>query len=78
VIFLLISNSSNLCISSLRLTIDAVVQDFITDIEVQNLRRAEQSAQLAREKYGADKILEVSDKISELKNLFNLSPYTTL
>jgi hypothetical protein len=47
--------------------IDAVVQDFITDIEVQNLRRAEQSAQLAREKYGADKILEVSDKISELK-----------
>jgi hypothetical protein len=26
--------------------IDAVVQDFITDIEVQNLRRTEQSAQL--------------------------------
>jgi hypothetical protein len=31
------------------------------------LRRTEQSAQLAREKYGADKILEVSDKVSELK-----------
>jgi hypothetical protein len=47
--------------------IDAVVQDFITDIEVQNLRKAQESVPFAREKYEADKVLEVSDKVSELK-----------
>jgi hypothetical protein len=73
-----LSNSSNLCISSLRLIngffsaslwfsdseiigelnrINAVLQDFITDIE-QNLRRTEQeqSVILAREKYEVDKV----------------------
>jgi hypothetical protein len=71
--------------------IDAVVQDFITDIEVQNLRKAQESVPFAREKYEADKVLEVSDKVSELKKTHliitlispfgirsNLSPYTTL
>jgi hypothetical protein len=51
--------------------IDAVVQDFITDIEVQNLRKAQESVPFAREKYEADKVLEVSDKVSEL--FFNTS-----
>jgi hypothetical protein len=46
--------------------IDAVVQDFITDIEVQNLRRTEQSAQLAREKYGADMIFLLISNSSNL------------
>jgi hypothetical protein len=46
----------------------AVLQDFITDIE-QNLRRTEQeqSVILAREKYEVDKVLEIDDKVKELK-----------
>ncbi|VVH65482.1 hypothetical protein BSPLISOX_1238, partial [uncultured Gammaproteobacteria bacterium] len=48
--------------------INAVLQDFITDIE-QNLRRTEQeqSVILAREKYEVDKVLEIDDKVKELK-----------
>jgi hypothetical protein len=40
------------------------------DIE-QNLRRTEQeqSVILAREKYEVDKVLEIDDKVKELKNI---------
>jgi hypothetical protein len=34
------------------------VQDVITDIEVQNLRKAQESVPFAREKYEADKVLD--------------------
>jgi hypothetical protein len=51
----------------------AVLQDFITDIEAQDLRRTEQSVQqsvlLVREKYEATKVLEVGDKVIELKRI---------
>jgi hypothetical protein len=46
------------------------LQDFITDIEAQDLRRTEQSVQqsvlLVREKYEATKVLEVGDKVKKL------------
>jgi hypothetical protein len=61
--FSLLSNSSNLWISSEIAgelnRIDAVVQDFITDIEVQNLRKAQESVPFAREKYEADRMLDM-------------------
>jgi uncharacterized protein with PhoU and TrkA domain len=45
------------------------LQDFITDIETQNLRRIEleHSVLLVREKYEAAKVLEVGDKVKKLK-----------
>jgi 23S rRNA A1618 N6-methylase RlmF len=48
--------------------VNAVLQDFITDIE-QDLRRTEleQSVLLVREKYEAAKVLEVGDKVKKLK-----------
>ncbi|VVH59726.1 hypothetical protein BSPCLSOX_1185, partial [uncultured Gammaproteobacteria bacterium] len=50
--------------------INVVLQDFITDIEAQDLRRTEQSVQqsvlLVREKYEATKVLEVGDKVKKL------------
>ncbi|VVH55911.1 hypothetical protein BSPCLSOX_1186, partial [uncultured Gammaproteobacteria bacterium] len=53
--------------------INVVLQDFITDIEAQDLRRTEQSVQqsvlLVREKYEATKVLEVGDKVIELKRI---------
>jgi hypothetical protein len=47
--------------------INTVLQGFITDIEAENLRRTERSVLLVREKYEADKVLEVGDKVKELK-----------
>ncbi|VVH63126.1 hypothetical protein BSPWISOX_2656, partial [uncultured Gammaproteobacteria bacterium] len=47
--------------------INAVLKDLVTDIEAQNLRRAERSVLLAREKYEVDKVLEIDDKVKELK-----------
>jgi hypothetical protein len=47
--------------------INAVFQDFVTNTEAQNLRKTKQSVLLAREKYEADKVLEVGNKIKELK-----------
>jgi hypothetical protein len=43
------------------------LQDFITDIEAQNLRRIEleHSVLLVREKYEAAKVLEVGDKVCQ-------------
>ncbi|VVH64982.1 hypothetical protein BSPLISOX_1104, partial [uncultured Gammaproteobacteria bacterium] len=50
--------------------VNAVLQDFITDIEAQDLRRTEQSVRqsvlLVREKYEATKVLEVGDKVKKL------------
>jgi hypothetical protein len=46
---------------------NAVLQDFITDIEAQNLKITEILAKLAREKYKLNKVLEVGDKVQELK-----------
>jgi hypothetical protein len=51
--------------------INAVFQDFVTNTEAQNLRKTKQSALLAREKYEADKVLEVGNKIKELNTLLN-------
>jgi hypothetical protein len=73
-----LSNSFNLCISSLRLIngllrLSAVVLALLvietipTNIEAENLRRTERSVLLAREKYEVDKVLEIDDKVKELK-----------
>jgi hypothetical protein len=47
--------------------INIVLQGFITNIEAENLRRTERSVLLAREKYEVDKVLEIDDKVKELK-----------
>jgi hypothetical protein len=53
--------------------INTVLQGFITDIEAENLRRTERSVLLVREKYEADKVLEiVSGYFSASRNSFRI------